>query len=176
MTNEATLGVLALALAFGGCGSCEQPAQTANVHTLQVEVPRGWTTELKREEPVEQLALRPAKATVLCRVVVMHGEGELPAPTAESFVETSKRRFGGEEHAQGALDTGIGEIPGHFLRDVKMPEELESMGDDARIELYATDHGDAMVGAIIGWFRGESEDQRQRDACFDALETLSPAE
>lgn len=174
MKRKATLAVLGLVL--GACGSCEQPARTADVDELQVEVPQGWTTELSRKGPIEQLALRPPGATVLCRVVVMRGESGMHAPTAERFVETSRERFGGEEHAQGSLDTGLGEVPGHFLRDVKMPQELGSMGGDARIELYATDHGDAMVGAIIGWFRGETEDQRQRDACFDALETLAPAD
>lgn len=173
-------GMMALVLVLpplaGACESCSEPERTANVDALTVEVPDGWTVELTRKDPMEQLALRPPRPTVLCRVVVMRGKGDAPAPSPADFMEQSSQRFGGTEHAKMTLDSGIGTIEGKSLHDVRMPGDLQAIGDEARVEVYATEHGRAMVGAVIGWFRGEEEDQRLRDDCFDALETLRAAE
>lgn len=158
-----------------GCDGCSEPERTARVDGLTVDVPDDWTVELEREAPMEQLALRPSRPTVLCRVVVMRGKGEEPAPTPQDFIDRSRQRFGGTEQADMSLDSGIGRIEGKSLHEVRMPEDLKEMGDDARVEVYATEHDGAMVGAVIGWFFGEKEDQRLRDDCFDALETLRPS-
>jgi len=168
------ISVLLLSL-LAACGSCNEPEQTATVASLVVNVPEDWTVELQRKDPVEQLALRPPRPTVLCRVIVMRGKGEQPAPTPAQFLASSKKRFGGTEHAKMSLDAPIGAIDGRSLHGVEMPEDLQAIGGDARVEVYATEHGDAMVGAVIGWFRGKPEDQHLRDECVGALETLRPA-
>ncbi|MFW5921331.1 MAG: hypothetical protein ACOCUS_05780 [Polyangiales bacterium] len=185
MRARATLA-LVLSIA-GACGSCDEPERSANVGALTLDVPDDWTAELQQKDPVEQLALRPPRPTVLCRVVVMRGKGDAPAPAPSDFITQTRRQFpGGTEHADMTLDSRIGTIEGKSLRDVEVPEELEELGDDLRLEVYATEHDGAMVGGVIGWFfYGEEErskipdelwPQRLRDDCVDALETLRTAD
>jgi hypothetical protein len=168
----------AILLLAGALLACEGRATDVRFERYTLTLAPGWEARRAPEERNHSaLVLVPPGKTLLCRLELIHGDGELGSSDVDEFLAMARQDFRGSREQPVGLRTRAALLRGFAIRK-SVAARAHSSGAQtgaSEIEVYAGLRGRDLVAAIAGGWSRDPAGQHLRRQCLDAIRSMRTA-